>query len=519
MFFAAAHDRVGSGQSFEFPTERAMFDVKRIYSAIQFQLVWDRHYGHRGLMLACWLGLLLSPTVGIAAAELSSFKAAHETGARRQVTAVVQAEGDLLLNADGRGVQKAAMKLSGKLEFQEIILGTDERGRVAQSSREYSQANGQLQVRKWQSSLKLNDTRTTIIASADAQNRLLLVSPSGPLSQSDLDTISLQVDPLALDRLLPTEQQISLAGSQTTGTESPNSWRVTNSAAALLLGLEVVHRSTLECRVIRWSSEAAVFLLEINGEVEGAISGASSEITIKGKLNFDPSAHQFTWADLNIVENRSIGHAAPGLKSEARIRVRIVPQAAVDSERWAVLREELTATGESVNQLLAFGSQFHGFEMIHDRNWKLLIDGPTTTVFRLIKDGDLIAQANFSAVRTSERPDLNEFKQQIQHKLGDNLQSFISAEEEQSSTRTRIFRVVATGVVNELPIQWVYYYFRDRANRAVSCTITMDARLVERFVDSGDKLLGSLRLTDILDSSKSQPANSHAQAPRDDEKR
>jgi len=32
-------------------------------------------------------------------------------------------------------------------------------------------------------------------------------------------------------------------------------------------------------------------------------------------------------------------------------------------------------------------------------------------------------------------------------------------------------------------------------------------------------LLGSLRLTDILDSSESLPANSHAQAPSDDEKR
>ncbi len=413
-----------------------------------------------------------------------------EPGAKRSIVAQVELQGQLKLNADGSGVKTRKLQLTGRLEYDDIVLRMTEDGEIAQSLRNLRQSTAKLVVGKWQTSPNLSTLERPIVAHWNG-SRIDLYSPSAPMNSTDLDAVSLQIDPVALSLLFPADQRAELTSENPAG-----SWQVSNAAAAALMGWDVCSEQSLECRVVRRDATREVVLLEIEGELLGAIDGATSEANVKGKLNYDPRSGQCTWADVSIEEKRAVGHVAPGLEAKARIRVLTKPAEAVSAGRLRELLASISPQPQPTDLYLAFASQRQGFELMHSRDWKLMVDGPLLTIFRLIQDGDLIAQANVSRIRATERPTLKEFQQEVSQALGKRLEKFVSVDEETRDDGTRVYRVMAAGTVESLPIQWVYLHFRN-GDQAVTCAITMDARLVERFAGADERLVATLRVTDL----------------------
>ena len=431
-------------------------------------------------LVATWMA-------GLATGEAPTTGKNHSPpGHIRRVVVQVDLAGKLLFNADGRGVQDRSMQLQGRLEYRETVLRITD-GHLRQVLRNINHSTAQLVVGKWSSTPQWTHGTTPLVARWSG-SQVQLYGLSRPLSSSDLDIVALQMDPLVLDRLIPTERRGELAKPEPSG-----QWKVTNEVAGALMSWEVCSHQTLECRVVRRDEARGVVLLEVVGGMLGAVAGATAEATLRGKLNYDWKTGTCTWADFQIEEKRAIGHAAPGLEVQGRIRVHTTPEGRTSAEELQEHLSTIPSQPAPTDLYLAFASRYHGFELMHDRSWKLLVDGPNRTIFRFIRDGDLIAQANIARVRSTERPTLAEFQEEIRLGLGEEFERIVSATEETRDDHTRVYHVVVAGTVQSLPIQWIYTHFRNEQG-AVTAVITIDARLVEKHAGFEQQLIGSLRV-------------------------
>ncbi len=439
------------------------------------------------LFVPALVGVLAISLAGPATAEDHPKQPPHPSpGEVRRVVVQADLAGKLLFNADGHGVQERSMQLRGRLEYRETVLRITD-GHLGQVLRNVDRSTAELVVGKWKSTPQWTRGSTPLVARWSS-SQVELYSLSRPLNSADLDIVALQLDPLALDRLIRVARRGELAKPEPSG-----QWKVTNEVAGALMSWEVCSHQTLECRVVRRDEARGVVLLEVSGEMLGAVGGATAEATLRGKLNYDWETGTCTWADFQIKEKRAIGHAAPGLEVRGRIRVQTTPEGHVAVDE---LQEHLVAIPsrpDPTDLYLAFASRYHGFELIHDRSWKLLVDGPNRTIFRFIRDGDLIAQANIARVRSTERPTLAEFQEEIRLGLGDEFERIVSATEETRDDHTRVYHVVVAGKVQSLPIQWIYAHFRNDQG-AVTAVLTIDARLVEKHAGFEQQLIGSLRV-------------------------
>ena len=77
--------------------------------------------------------------------------------------------------------------------------------------------------------------------------------------------------------------------------------------------------------------------------------------------------------------------------------------------------------------------------------------------------------------------------------MGDRFTEFFEAEEGLNGNTLRTMRVVATGLVQEVPVQWVFMHFSDDFGRQVSATFTLESSNVEIFAGSDAQLANSFQ--------------------------
>ena len=82
----------------------------------------------------------------------------------------------------------------------------------------------------------------------------------------------------------------------------------------------------------------------------------------------------------------------------------------------------------------------------------------------------------------------------MQKSLGDHFQQFIAAGESKNSLGQATCRVIASGEVESLPIQWNYYLVADDQGQQAVLAFTLESELVERFGESDKAILSTLRL-------------------------
>ena len=100
--------------------------------------------------------------------------------------------------------------------------------------------------------------------------------------------------------------------------------------------------------------------------------------------------------------------------------------------------------------------------------------------------------------------------------LGKTFGQIVEASQETTDTGLRVLRVVASGTVGELPIQWSYYHVSDDRGRRAAIVFTMEASLVSRYPQVDAELLASFR---FVDERQPTPAEATTAAPSSDERR
>jgi hypothetical protein len=397
-----------------------------------------------------------------------------------EVACELEVGGDLSLRSDGK-VLTLPTSVVADIRYAERVL-TGPESDVQRSVRYYENAQATIKVDKGGVQPTLGDDRRLIVVDAQP-DRTTMFSPQGLLTRDELDLIDIVGNSLLVGGLLP-GRPVAVG----------EKWDIPHTVLAPLIGLEAVAQSDVRAALGRVEDDQASVLL--SGRVDGAVSGVSGELELKGAYRFDLTERRITHLELAIKEKRGISHVGPGLDIVAKLKMTIEPaQSAQQLSDNNLAQWELEPSPESLQ--LAHQARKKQFAFSYHRDWYITSDEPEMVVLRLVRRGELVAQCNLSAL-PEQSPEklttMEQFQKDIRFALGDRFGQFAEVGEWTDEHGQRVFRVVAVGQVEELPIQWHYYLLANRTGRRVAAAFTVETSLAEQFGDADRQLIDAILL-------------------------
>lgn len=200
-------------------------------------------------------------------------------------------------------------------------------------------------------------------------------------------------------------------------------------------------------------------------------------------MNVDTKQKMITWFAASIEEERAIGHAVPGFTVTAVVRTQIQPTQPIEQLSDANLAKLDLESGDGM-KMLSFTGKEAGFRVLHGRQWFALAETAKQTVFRMVSDGELLAQANVNRLtnlKPGEQTTLEGFEAEVKKALGERLGQVIDAAQSINSQGLRELRVSAVGTADGMPITWIYYLVSDDQGHRYSTVFTFETKLAEKF--------------------------------------
>jgi hypothetical protein len=431
---------------------------------------------------------LLTTFVGFSTASPAGEETAISLSARtvpgyaQQLKLVVEVAGELKLNADGKEVRRVPVSVVANAEFQERWKAAE--GSVSGTMRQYRKCEAKIRIQDKEITHALRADRQ-LLACSRAKDRVVLVSPLGPLTREELELVEAPFQSVLLSKLLPDHP-----------VKPGETWTIPDGTLQAIFSLDAINQQ----QVIATFKEVkeGVALVELAGRLSGAAEGVSSDIDFKAKLNLQLEKQAVTWLAASIREHRAVGHARPGFETVTKLRLLAEP-CVTPPELGDQALAQLPAHIDAASQLLELTSDKSSYALLHDRRWRRMTDRHDVAVLRFVDQGDLIAQCNIStlpALPKVQQLTLEGFQQDIRRGLGKDFDQFVEATQQLSDDKTlAIYRVVAVGNVQEIPIQWIHYYLADHQGRRASIVFTLEQKVAERFGTADRTLIPSFRFT------------------------
>ena len=401
-----------------------------------------------------------------------------------RIASSVEVEGHLTVAKENK-VDQLELEVAANLDYDERVFDVEDADEGPwHSIRHYRRADAVIRIENDQIKPTLRLNRRLIRSEAEKSN-LTMFCPNGPLSRNELDLIDVQGSSLLLDRLL-TPDPVSLG----------DSWEHSDDLVASLLRLDATSSCDVASKLV--SVEHRVALMEMAGQVSGAIGGVSTEIQLKAKYQFDLDAKRIVWFGLLIQEKRSVGHVGPGLHVVARIQMTISqvgdsPELSEEALRGVAVTPDATLTR------LSYESSGGGWQFANDRQWFITSDEADKAALRMIDRGELVAQCNVSSLPAAEAgklTSLTEFQEDIKRGLGESFGRFVNAAERPNEADYRVLQVTVDGEASEVPIRWIYHLVSNAQGRRVVFVFVVEGDLIERFGQADKDLMKTVRLTD-----------------------
>ncbi len=401
-------------------------------------------------------------------------------GELEQVSVHLEVGGEVSLREDG-AVHKLPTSVAADLHYSQRLLAHVD-AVTASGLRHYDKADLTIKVDKGGVQPKLRDNRRLIVVET-GDGELNMFSPQGMLTRDELDLVDVLGDRLALGGLLPSK---SVAQGE--------SWTVTDECLRTLLGLEAIAQSDVTGMISDVRENRVKVML--GGRIDGAISGVATEMELKAAFLFELTHKRITRFEMLLNEKREISLVGPGLDVTARVRVDAAPLAESDALSDKAIAG-LDLAPKSAERRLYEASPRGEFAWTYQPDWYITSETPELIVMRLVQRGDLIAQANLTPLpeqSLDELTTMEEFQKDIRFVLGEKFGEFIGVGAWNDSYGQRVFRVVAAGHVEDLPIEWRYYLVANRQGRRVAVAFTVEDSLIEKLGDADRQIVDSLRL-------------------------
>jgi hypothetical protein len=315
---------------------------------------------------------------------------------------------------------------------------------------------------------------------------VVVVSPAGALTWSELELVQGLGDPLVLADLLPEK-----------AVQAGDAWRVRDVGAKALSGYDLLSSNKLDA--VLESVDSGRARLRLQGQIQGSALGGSGTMTFDGFFLFDRQKARIDQLELNRAEIRQPGPIEAGLDLKSTLRVTreaAVPPATLTDGALANVDLDVTP-GRELLRLTAPGGRA---VILHDRRWHLFWQDRRLTVLKRLDSGQVIAQCNLAvgpAAGKGRHQDPNQFRDDVRRAVQSRFVQFLGAGEVDGDPAGGFrYKVGVQGREGDLGVVWYYYLLASPAGEQLLATFTLARDHVKAFADQDVHMIGSLRWQD-----------------------
>ncbi|HZW29538.1 MAG TPA: hypothetical protein VFF52_02460 [Isosphaeraceae bacterium] len=317
----------------------------------------------------------------------------------------------------------------------------------------------------------------------DRDEPVVVVSPAGPLTRSELELVQTVGDPLALADLLP--------GAPVRLGEH---WRVGERAAQAVSGYDVLTTNALDATLESLDDTRA--RVRLKGRVEGTALGGAGLMNCEGFLTFDRRMGWIDRLELNRAETRRPGPIEAGLDVKSTLsmtRQAERPPATLTDAGLAGIPLEITPLSLRLLLVAPDGKS----SLLHDRHWHAFWDDPKRIVLKRLEGSQVVAQCNIAvgpAAGKGRHQDPAQFRDDIRRALRHRFVQFLGAGEVDGDPAGGFrYKVGVQGREGDLGIVWYYYLVASPAGDQLLVTFTLSEESARGFGDQDAEMIGSLR--------------------------
>jgi hypothetical protein len=424
----------------------------------------------------------------VRAAEAPAFDltARLKPGDAAQVTATLDVGGDLMLPAQ-RDAEASELPLSVTAKFtyeEQILAWSADAATPARSLRRYSEAGATIKTDKSGAERTLPEGRWLVVAELADDGFAMHGLPS-PLTREEFDLIDVEGNTLAIDRLLPGKLLREGEG-----------WDHDAATIGALLGMD--HVAVCDVRSVVTGEEARHVQIRMAGTVHGTIDGAASEVELRAAYLYHLDRGRITKLNLAIKQRAKAGEVTGGLDVVAKLSIVVTPHPEVHASAFdaPTLQKANDMTRAQLRELLVDAEE-RGYRFRHDQSWFVVGQQRELTSLRLVDEGDFLAHCNVVTAppRAAGKPkQLPDFEKEVVAALGDKVEKVAAATEWTTPAGQRCLAVFVDGIVNDVEMQWRYFYISGEYLPQVTTSVTVERAVLERFADADRPLVDSLEL-------------------------
>jgi len=431
---------------------------------------------------------LCTAGVGGQAAETSAFDltARLKPGDAAQVTSTLEVGGELMLPAK-RDAEASQLPLSVTAKFaydEQILAWSADAAEPARSLRRYSDASATIKTDNSGVERMLPEERRLIVAEFADDGFAMHGLPSA-LTREEFDLLDVEGNTLVIDRLLPGKSLREGEG-----------WDHDAATIGALLGMD--HVAVCDVRSVVTGEEARQVQIRMAGTVHGTIDGAAAELELRAAYLYHLDRGRITKLNLAIKQHAKAGEVTSGLDVVAKLSIVIAPQPEVHASAFdaPTLQKANDMTRAQLRELLVDAPK-RGIRFRHDKSWFVVAQQRELTSLRLMDEGDFLAHCNVVTAppRPAGKPkQLPDFEKEVVAALGDKVEKVATATEWTTPTGQRCLAVFVDGIVNEVEMQWRYFYITGENLPQATTSVTVERAALERFADADRALVDSLEL-------------------------
>lgn len=457
---------------------------------------------------------LVFASASAVSADSVAFKMTDDAAPTYRVTTQVKATGKPVLSAGKGKIAPHVMTARAEFAFMERRLPAGGRDALSlRAVRDFQTAKMDSTVTPEGEAASIPKAETNValpkhlqlIVAEGRSTGVDCYCPSFPMPREVVDLLELPGDPLALTALLSPK-----------AVEVNESWAPAEWAGQMLAAIEAIESTTLSCRVT--SATDKVANIAVTGLVKGQRDGANTEVTITGTMIYDRTVEAITDAKLTYGVKSTIGVVSPGL--DATMEVETHRQLAESPGRLEnKVLAAIPITPKKGAYDLVYDAAPWGIRLRHSRDWFFyqasLETEPRVAIFRLMKQGSIIAQCNMSPIAPAapgQHVPLDQFEKDIKASLGPRLTAIRAKEQLNVDAGTKIFRVIVDGVHKiqgpkgeaDFPTTWVYYLCAAPSGRQASFVFAVESKQVEEMGSQDEELVRSLQFLEQRQAAKAQ---------------
>lgn len=380
-------------------------------------------------------------------------------------------------------IQKIPMKVTSKQKYEEMLIqsGNLLQGETAKSTLGawyFLENETTIQIDKTEVKPQL-DLNQPLIGVDISNAHPNFFRKDGFLTRDELDVINVQGNTLLADYFLPNRDGVKIG----------DSWKQSPDTMGILLQMDLVFNLDIKTKLAEVKKNIAI--LETSGWLEGSYEGNTSKIEVTGKAYFDLTRGRVVWFGLVIQEKRTAGFISPGMDVTAKIQYKITPQESsknLTPEAAAALEFDPAQYG-----LLLYQDPRKVWQFVLSPEWEPMNQNEFQSNFRLIRDGQLVAQCTVNKVQATTatkniKPE--DFAEEIKGMLKEQFDSILDIKTQKREDGSDVIRVDVAAKYEGISLR-IFYYLITKGEQQYTIVFTLEDNLLENFGELNETMVQS----------------------------